>query len=198
MTYISNSNDRATVLADADTFFSGMGYFEDTDAHEAVRFTTYFNNVADVCIKANPDIFWYIGPFPAALIQVYDLVLPLDLDRAATYLTRLGTIAGTLLANRDDKRGNPADPFRGRVMAAWGAYTPNRDGQWNTDVVTSGMMVYAMAAFARRVVDRPDLYPQFHDPGNRSHHCDDRDLPGVPSENCISPATIHLPSMIFR
>ncbi len=163
MTYISNSNDRATVLADADTFFSGMGYFEDTDAHEVIRFTTYFDNVASLSIRANPDVFWYIGPFPAALIQVYDLVLPLDLDRAATYLTRLGTIAGTLLANRDDKRDNPEDPFRGRVMAAWGAYTPNRDGKWNTDVVTSGMFIYAMAAFARRVVDRPDLYPQFHD-----------------------------------
>jgi hypothetical protein len=46
-------------------------------------------------------------------------------------------------------------------MAAWGAITHNRDDKWNTDVVTSGLFVYAMAAFARRVLDRPDLCSQF-------------------------------------
>ena len=48
-------------------------------------------------------------------------------------------------------------------MAAWGARPNDRDCRWNTDVVTSGIVVYAMAAFARRVVDHPDLYPQLHD-----------------------------------
>ena len=94
---------------------------------------------------------------------MYDLVLPLDPHRAETYLTRLGAIAGALLANRDDKRWFLEDPFRGRVMAAWGGYADDHDDNWNTDVVTSGLFVYAMAAFARRVVDHPDLYPQLHD-----------------------------------
>ena len=158
MTYIGDANDTATILRDANTFFTSMGYFSDNDTDEIQRFTGYFDNLANRAPL--PSVFWYIGTFPAALVQVYDLVLPIDPDQAGTYLDRLGTIAGVLLANRDDKRGNPVDPFRGHVMAA---FTTDRDGKWNTDVVTSGLLVYAMAAFARRVVDRPDLYPaQLH------------------------------------
>ena len=160
MTYIGDANDTATVLADADTFFYSMGYFSASDADELTRFSTYFDNVAG---GAGPSVFWYIGAFRAALIQVYDLVLPLDMNRASILIARLGAIVGALMANRDDKRSNPVDPFRGRVMPAWGAFTNDRDDQWNTDVVTSGLFVYAMAAFARRVADRPDLYPQLHD-----------------------------------
>lgn len=161
MTYIGDANDTATILADANTFFASMSYFSDNDADEIQRFTGYFDDLANG--DPLPSLFWYIGQFPAALVQVYDLVLPVDPNQAATYLDRLGTIAGVLLANRDDKRGNPVDPFRGHVMAAWGAFTTDRDGNWNTDVVTSGLLVYAMAAFARRVVDRPNLYPpQLH------------------------------------
>ena len=106
--------------------------------------------------------YWGHGQKTAALIQVYDLILPLDLDRAQTLLSRLGAYANALLANRDDKTNfSREDAFRGQIMAAWGAITHNRDDKWNTDVVTSGLFVYAMAAFARRVLDRPDLYPQF-------------------------------------
>ena len=47
-----------------------------------------------------------------------------------------------------------------RHYAAWGAFTPDRDNKWNTDVSTSGLFVYAMAALARRVAERPDRYPQ--------------------------------------
>ena len=96
----------------------------------------------------------------SGLIQVHDLVAPLDFDTSVVFLRRLGAIAGALLANRDDVRGFPEDPFRERVMPAWGALTPNRDDKWNTDVSTSGLFVYAMAAFARRVAERPDRYPQ--------------------------------------
>jgi hypothetical protein len=124
MIYIGNANDRATVLADANTFFTAMGYFKDSDADEIELWCGYFDNIAG---GADPDVFWYIAPFPAALIQVYDLVLPLELSQATTYITRLGAIAGALLKNRDDNRGNPVDPFRGIVMPAWGGYTLNRD-----------------------------------------------------------------------
>ena len=34
MVPISDANDRATVLADANTFFTQMGYFQDSDANE--------------------------------------------------------------------------------------------------------------------------------------------------------------------
>jgi hypothetical protein len=129
MTFIVNANDRATVLSDADEFFSS--YFAATDDDEATNITRGFG------------------------------------VRAARYLQRLGRIAGALLANRDDKRHFPIDPFRGRVMPAWGAFTEDRDGEWNTDVVTSGIFVYVMAAFARRVADRPNRYTEHRDDAMR-------------------------------
>jgi hypothetical protein len=123
---------------------------------EAAEITAGFDGI-------NGPGFWGIGQSTAALIQVHDLVAPLDPVKAATYLSRLGAIAGALLANRDDKRGFREDPFRGRVMPAWGGITNDRDCKWNTDVSTSGLFVYAMAAFARRVLEQPGRYPQFED-----------------------------------
>ena len=159
MTFIGDANDTTTILADANTFFMSSGYFADSDADEIGGITSEFTN--DFIGQVLPP-YWELGQKIAALIQVYDLVLPLELGQvqASTYLSRLGAIAGALLTNRDDKRGFPEDPFREVVMAAWGGFTTNRDGKWNTDVVTSGLFVYAMAAFARRVLDRPDLYPK--------------------------------------
>jgi hypothetical protein len=104
---------------------------------------------------------WYIGRVASALVQMYDLVAPLDAARAGRYLERLGRIAGALLRNRDDVRAFPADPFRGRVMPAWGGLAEDRDWKWNTDVVTAGLFTYAMVAFARRVADNPALYAQY-------------------------------------
>ena len=79
---------------------------------------------------------------------------------SVVFLQRLSVIAGAFLSNRDDVRGFPEDPFRERVMPAWGAFTPDRDDKWNTDVSTAGLFVYAMAALAHRVAERPDRYPQ--------------------------------------
>ena len=157
MTYIGGADDAATRLADAVTFFSSSGYFAATDVDEAAGITAFFTGS-----PPGPP-YWSLGQSTSGLIQVYDLVAPLDPGSADTYLSRLGAIAGALLANRDDLHGFPEDPFRGRVMPAWGAFTHNRDDKWNTDVVTSGLFLYAMAAFARRVVDNPNRYSQFSD-----------------------------------
>lgn len=154
MSYIGDANDPATILCDADTFFSS--YFADTDGDEAMNIV---NDLFKDFLNPGPN-FEKWGRLTAALVQVYDLVLPFDGARAACYLQRLGAIAATLLANRDDMRGSPADFFRGRVMPAWGHFTPDRDEKWNTDVVTSGLFVYAMAAFARRVAEHPVRYAQ--------------------------------------
>jgi hypothetical protein len=159
MTYIGDANDAATILADADIFFSQSGYFADTDPNEVLSIQTDFASA--LASHASPP-FWGRGQQIFALVQVYDLVLPVSLDKALVYLTRLSAMADAFLVNRDDFSGAPADPFRSRVMAAWGCITPNRDGKWNTDVDTSGLLLYCITAFARRVVDRPHLYPQFH------------------------------------
>lgn len=156
MTTIGDANDPATVLADADTFFLQSGYFAADDTAEAKGIADQFDGV-------HKPGYWAIGRMTAALAQMVDLVAPLDPVRATTYLSRLGAIATALLANRDDIRGFPLDPFRARVMPAWGGITNDRDCQWNTDVSTSGLFVYAMAAFARRVLDWPAEYPQFQD-----------------------------------
>jgi len=146
MTTIGDANDRATILADAKAFLSD--HFAASDADEIAGIDAAFG------VHRFPP-YWIYGQLTSGLIQVYDLVAPIDADLADTCLSRLGAIAGALLANRDDRRGFPEDPFRGRVMPAWGAVTPDRDRKWNTDPVTAGLFVYAMAAFARRVADRP-------------------------------------------
>jgi hypothetical protein len=151
MTYISDANDRATIEKDAGIFFES--YFAATDADETAGVDSDFG------LHTFPP-YWPLGQQTSGLIQVHDLLAPVDFETSAVFLRRLGAIAGALLANRDDLRGFPEDPFRGRVMPAWGAFTPDRDNKWNTDVVTSGLFVYAMAAFAHRVAERPDRYPQ--------------------------------------
>jgi hypothetical protein len=154
MTFIGDANDPATVLEDARVFFSS--YFAASDDDEAKGIENSFS-------ESTFPPYWRIGRLTAALVQVYDLVAPLDTRLAEVYLRRLGRIAGELFASRDDKRGFPADWFRSRVMPAWGAFTENRDGKWNTDVVTSGLFMYAMAAFARRVARKSALHAQYGD-----------------------------------
>ena len=112
--------------------------------------------------------YWPIGELTAALVRCHDPVTPLDPQVGETYLRRLGRIADELLKNRDDRRDfpdsfRPVDPFRDREMPAWGGHTTDRDGKWNTDVDTSGLFAYPMAAFARRVALKPALHAQYGD-----------------------------------
>jgi len=158
MIYIGDANDRATILQDAKIFF--QAYFAATDADEAASVKSNFgpDPTAPKGFKFPP--YWTLDEYWSGLIQVHDLVAPVDFGTSAGLLQRLGAIAGALLAERDDIAPYFEDPFRGRVMPAWNAYTEDRDWKWNTDVSTSGLFVYTMAAFARRVAERPDRYPQ--------------------------------------
>jgi hypothetical protein len=161
MIYVGDANDPATILADSKVFYSTWCASSPDD------------QVAD-WIKGNPDgnppdaplgPDWGLGAHAAALVQMYDLMAPLDRAQAARYLERLRQIAGALLANRDDNRlippVDPVEPFRGRVMPAWGGLAADRDNQWNTDPVIAGLFIYPMAAFARRVADNPALHAQY-------------------------------------
>lgn len=156
--YVGDANDPATILADADAFY--RTYFGNSDDEEAAEIKASFDksNVPPYCDPSKTPPYWDKGRRTSALVQMYDLIAPLDPERAGRYLERLRRIADALLANRDDKRNFPADSFRARVMPAWGAFTQNRDCKWNTDVVTAGVFTYAMAAFARRVADTPALH----------------------------------------
>jgi hypothetical protein len=158
MIYVDdNNNPPQHILDDADAFFSA--WFVPSDDDEVNWITKDFED-------QNVD-FWRLGRLTSALVQVYDLVAPLEAERAQRYLQRLGRIAYALVKNRDDKRDSPpiapVDPFRDRVMPAWGAVVANRDGKWNTDVDLSGLFTYAIAAFARRVADHPARYAAYRD-----------------------------------
>jgi hypothetical protein len=151
---IGDAHDTPTILADADAFYAR--WFGNSDDQEAAAIDTEFTD-------SSIPFLWYHGEELAALVQMYDLVAPLDAGRADRYLERLRRMASEMLAFRDDRRElsithqPPVDFFRKKSMAAWGYVTHNRDDHWNTDVVTSGLFAYAMAAFARRVTDDPAL-----------------------------------------
>jgi len=149
--FVVDANDPDQIRKDAWAFFSTWCPGSDDDDAATIK-SDFDSQKIDL---------WWLGARVSGLVQVYDLVAPLDPDgRAAQYLERLRRIAGALLDNRDDHRAPPqhVDPFRERVMAAWGMVTPDRDGKWNTDPVTAGLCIYAMAAFARRVADHPVRY----------------------------------------
>ena len=165
--YIGEANDTKTILAASDAFFAL--YFGGT-GNQTFENQAYAAVTSSFLPSGAMPAYWEFGQQTSALVQMYDLLLPLDPARAGAYLERLHTIAAALLANRDDRRhvtafaatgGHPIDAFRSRTMAAWGAFTDNRDGKWNTDAVTTGLFIYPMAAFARRVADNPSLYPQY-------------------------------------
>ena len=173
--YVGDANDPDSVKADADAWY--QTYFtipfqvqpDWTEAmnvaHEADTIRTGFDPMK------TPD-FWNQRQRTSGLVQMYDLMAPIDPVRAGVYLERLRAVASAFLDERDDNRhltydqvsnvgltpsGQPWDYFRQQVMPAWGALTEDRDGNWNTDVSTSAIFVYAMAAFARRVADNPAL-----------------------------------------
>jgi hypothetical protein len=150
MVYIGDANDPDTIRADATNFFkTQFTDGEPTDQDEAITIAGYFPSLA------GPP-FWPYFEDIAGLVQVYDLLAPLDADLAERCLSRLGAIAGALLDGRDDNLSSkPVDFFRQQVMPAWGG---TDDGKWHTDPGTAALFTYSMAAFARRVVQQPPLY----------------------------------------
>jgi hypothetical protein len=156
--FIGDANDTATILADAAAF----------DARYTANFGAPDDEAHSIAAEfaADQPLYWDIGQKTSALVQMYDLLAPIDSARACRYLERLHEIADVLLANRDDHRlrangRHPVDSFRGRVMPAWGGFADDREGRWNTDVSTSGLFAYAMAAFARRVADDRGLHARY-------------------------------------
>ncbi|HTL39044.1 MAG TPA: hypothetical protein VL326_38195, partial [Kofleriaceae bacterium] len=115
--------------------------------------------------------YWQWGPRDAAMVQLYDLLVQVDLDRARVYLERLHVISNDYYNNRDDIRvltnvpptiltvnGHPYDHFHGQVMPAWGAVDEELDNQWTAKPGLDGLLAYPMAAFARRVAEHPGWF----------------------------------------
>jgi hypothetical protein len=164
MTFVGDNDDPTSVLNDARAFFTDWFTTPvDDQANEQVSNEWDANALKQSFAGRKPG-YWGIGERLAALVQVYDLVAPLNPDLAAKYLRRLKYLVQALVDCRDDRW--PADQLktdgsRHRVMPAWGQIENNRDGRWNTDVDTSGLFVYPMAAFARRVARAPAHHAEF-------------------------------------
>src|SRR5262245_32818520 len=114
MTFIGDANDPVTVLSEAERFFSNLDWFSSSDDAEAAKYQTF---VDEAFSERGLPPYWVIGQRTAALVQVCDLVAPLDKEVGKRYLRRLGRIAGELLRHRDDRRDFPdafvpIDPFR--------------------------------------------------------------------------------------
>jgi hypothetical protein len=149
--HIGDANDPATVIADEAAFVNRWLALPYSEEEAQVELDFPSDQLA------TPPL-WAYGQKIDALIDMYDLIAPLKPQEADGYLERLRRICSKILTHRDDRRllpdgTHPVDPFRGRVMAAWGGITLDRDNRWNTDAVTSALITYGMAAFARRVSD---------------------------------------------
>lgn len=81
MAFVGDANDPATILADAHIFFSS--YFAASDDDEVQGINAGFTG-------ATAPPYWWLGRLTSALVQVYDLVAPLDAEKAGRYLDRLG------------------------------------------------------------------------------------------------------------
>ena len=89
------------------------------------------------------------------------------------YLEHLRDVGDAAYSKRDDQKAGIEDPTlclvctnyvdyeRGQTMAAWSGHAYDdyvqNGGLTPVDAVTSGVMAYPMAAFARLVAERPDL-----------------------------------------
>ena len=144
---VGDDNSNAAKFAESDRFwwrYFGAGWRDNDEVAEINRVFAAYGNEE-----------WEIGRRTSALVQMYDLLAPVDFERAKVYLDRLRDISNALLANRDDYLGRPVDVDHGRVMRSWGAY---HDNAWRTEILTAGLYTYPMAAFARRIAEHPDWF----------------------------------------
>ena len=174
--YVGNDNSSASKIADADRFW--WKYFPAGDSRGETSFDPANGKPDDVdamnewlkndspCPPPSPmetgciNIWWYYGDRAAALVQMYDLLAPIDFPRALVYLERLRLMSDTFLKNRDDNRSPKRwDWYHEAFMPAWGfASLAETGGNWLAPVDMSSLFTYPMAAFARRVAEHPDWF----------------------------------------
>lgn len=87
-----------------------------------------------------------------------------DLTHDRAYLDHLRKLSRVVLDFRDDRRTDRPrveDPFRGRVMPAWGAHRVSSGYLHHTSVDIAGIYAYPIAAFARIVAEHPPLWGEY-------------------------------------
>lgn len=175
--FVGDNDTRPVIQAETDhlwwAYFWNTSVSESNDVDATFGINRDTDGDGDIDCTYCPD-WWAFGRRAQVLVQMYDLLAPIDFPRAMVYLERLRVLSWALLANRDDKRtigvppgvptidGKPRDDTHGgRVMPAWGQFYPQGwwgTTRWETDPGLSGLFTYPMAAFARRVAERPDAF----------------------------------------
>ncbi|NVB79771.1 MAG: VCBS repeat-containing protein [Kofleriaceae bacterium] len=193
--YVTDDNSTASIIAESDRFWwQYFGRYGDTrtgcdagpnglsdDLDDIDCWLKTNSNFAGFDAEGGPypgggiGVWWGYGDKAVALAQMYDLLAPIDFQRALVYLERLRQLSNVFLKNRDDKRTGfphlgqlypypqpPYDPYHQRVMPAWGSVAGAGEGPWNgtwlAQPMMSGLLSYGMAAFARRVAEHPDWF----------------------------------------
>jgi hypothetical protein len=172
--YVGDDNSSASIVADSDRFwwvYFGAAWADKTTSSSC---TSDLGGVPgsngipddvdgiDCWLRNNglESVHWYYSANAVSLIRMYDLLAPVDFNRALIYLERLRQMSRAFLRERDDMRGAPADTLHGnRVMPAWGTYDYGDGTQWQTMADGAGLLTYPMAAFAKRVAAHPDWFP---------------------------------------
>jgi hypothetical protein len=85
MTHIGDANDPATIKADADTFF--CSYFAGSDADEPAGIRLSFTGPTTPPAAPYSPPYWDLGMSISGLVQVFDLVAPLDPERPESTFT---------------------------------------------------------------------------------------------------------------
>lgn len=156
--FINEAPTTSIILHDSDVFWAHNVANIGLTANDEYNFVR--NSLATPLGILGTDA-WYIGRRAMTLIQMYDLLAPIDSCRAGFYLERLRQLATALLDSRDDKRTTPpyqpVDGLRNQVMAAWGG-RQTTSSMWTTSAVIAGLYTYPMAAFARRVATNPSAF----------------------------------------
>jgi hypothetical protein len=90
------------------------------------------------------------------------MVLMYDLTHDRMYLDHLRELSHEVLKHRDDRRDPPpVDQFTRRVMRAWGASHIAAGSLHHADMFDAGLWSYPIAAFARIVVESPELHADY-------------------------------------
>ncbi len=132
-------------LAQFDAWTNGPAH---ASASESVRQQLF--DRCEACV-------WWITERMAALVRMYDLT------HDERFVFQLRELVEHALKHRDDNHpaGSVLDEFRNRVIPGWGGKSPNNGQLHRASPAVSSLYAHAMAAFARIVVERPQLWGSY-------------------------------------
>jgi len=109
-------------------------------------------------LRTYGDGAWTTAERMTAMVRMFDLTGDQD------YLDELQSLTNAALMYRDDRHPDRrSDDFRGGVSPGWGEHGVNTGGLHTVGEVSSSILAYPIAAFARMVAERPTLHAAYGD-----------------------------------